>query len=503
MDQNNLAGLKLAPLQASDLAFLWRLHSDPKNFELDVVPPLDAVDQMQSILAQWLAQAKNSGFGYYVINLLGEGTPPARHPIGIAGFDLMELNGRQVANAYVRLISEATGQSIASAALAAAFTELSAKTCVPEAVFITATQNLPAQRVAEKLGFTKTTEIDSMESSDHVIYRRLIHTPCGRYAPSPSGDLHLGNLRTAILAWVLARQSGRNFLLRVEDIDLERSKAANIERQLADLAQLGIDFDETKIPNPKYRSELLAGHLVQSKRSFVYEAVIDALKAADMVYECYCSRKEIQAAPSAPHAPAGAYPGTCRNLSEAERRLGRSKVAGLNKAPALRLRANLNNFTVTDEICGEISSEVDDFVLRRGDGMWAYNLAVVVDDLCSGVDQIVRADDLISSSPRQSYLRQLVALVLPDLVHPALIDSQGALKPIEYIHVPLALNAQGQRLAKRDAAVTLRERLALGQSVQEVIALIAASLNLRSSSVEEILQQFEIDRLPLEPWVLE
>ncbi len=280
----------------------------------------------------------------------------------------------------------------------------------------------------------------------------------GRYAPSPSGDLHVGNLRTALLAWLFARSTGRDFLLRVEDLDTGRTADGAEARQLADLAALGLGWD---------------GEVVrQSSRTERYAAALARLD----VYECYCTRREILAAPSAPHAPDGAYPGTCRDLTEAEREVRRRE-----RPAAVRLRATVDAFTVMDVLHGEYTGTVDDFVLRRGDGTYAYNLAVVVDDAAQGIDQVVRGDDLLSSAPRQAYLTSLLG---------------GA--PPTYAHVPMVLGPSGVRLAKRDGAVTLVERG--GPSV--VLPEIAASLGLRGRTPREMLEDFDPERLPREPWTL-
>lgn len=281
----------------------------------------------------------------------------------------------------------------------------------------------------------------------------------GRFAPSPSGDLHIGNLRTALLAWLCARQSGREFVIRVEDLD--RVKVGSEKRQLEDLAAIGLDWD-----GPVVR---------QSQRARLYDAALASLGGHGLVFECYCTRREILDAPSAPHAPPGAYPGTCRDLSDAQRAARRSE-----RPAALRLRADASTFTVEDALHGTYSGLVDDFVLRRGDGAVAYNLAVVVDDAHQHIDQVVRGDDLLSSAPRQAYLATLL----------------GATPP-EYVHVPLALNSAGQRLAKRDGAVTLRE---LTEQGIDVFALIADSLALSGSSPRQLLTTFDIAQIPRTPW---
>ncbi|MCP2276975.1 glutamyl-tRNA synthetase [Nocardia amikacinitolerans] len=287
----------------------------------------------------------------------------------------------------------------------------------------------------------------------------------GRYAPSPSGDLHLGNLRTALLAWLFARSSGRRFLMRIDDLDRVRPGAA--ERQLADLAAIGLDWD-----GPVVR---------QSERLPHYDAAIERLTAAGLTYECYCTRREIQQAATAPHGPMGAYPGICRTLGPEAR--ARRRAEG--RPAALRLRAAAADFEVVDDLHGRYRGPVDDVVLRRGDGTPAYNLAVVVDDAEQGVDQVVRGDDLLPSTPRQAYLASLLDLPIP-----------------RYAHVPLVLNENGQRLAKRDGAVTLADRRALGNTPDQVVSLLAGSLGYTASTPSQLLERFDPARLPREPWIL-
>jgi glutamyl-tRNA synthetase len=284
-------------------------------------------------------------------------------------------------------------------------------------------------------------------------------TPAGRFAPSPSADLHIGNLRTAVLAWLFARSTGRRFLVRVEDLD-DRTFPDVAERQLRDIAAIGVTWDAP----PEF----------QTASGTRYHAVIDELTGRGLTYECFCSRRDILQAPRAPHAPQGAYPGTCRDLSDDERSARRAT----GRAPALRLRASIAEYTVTDLLHGSYTGVVDDLVLRRGDGVAAYNLAVVVDDAAQGVDQVVRGDDLLSSSPRQAYLGSLLGYPQPT-----------------YAHVPLALNAEGKRLAKRDGAVTLAE---LG--IEQALSLIAGSLGFAAITVDGMLAEFDPTRLPREPW---
>ncbi len=290
----------------------------------------------------------------------------------------------------------------------------------------------------------------------------------GRYAPSPTGDLHLGNLRTALLAWLFARSTSRRFLLRIEDLDAGRVRPGIAEQQLSDLTALGITFDGEPV--------------VQSRRLAAYEEALRSL--AEVTYECFCSRREIAQAASAPHGAVPRYPGTCRNLTEADRRSRR-----LTRQPALRLRADGAWQTIHDVLHGEITAEVDDVVLRRNDGVPAYNLAVVVDDVFSGIDQVVRGEDLLPAAATQAYLTKLLG-------H----------RPPTYAHVPLAVNVEGRRLAKRDGAVTLPELAAYGMTPDAVLSVIAQSLELAEPgepvSLDGMLERFDPGRLPREPWVV-
>jgi glutamyl-tRNA synthetase len=282
----------------------------------------------------------------------------------------------------------------------------------------------------------------------------------GRFAPSPSADLHIGNLRTAILAWLFARSTGRRFVMRVDDLD-DRTHTDIARRQLEDLAAIGLTWDDVEW---------------QSEHPQRYDDVVDALADRSLLYECFCSRRDIAQAPRAPHAPQGAYPGTCRDLTEIERQARR---ADTRRAPALRLRTDVIVYTVHDLLHGEYTGIVDDFVVRRGDGVAAYNLAVVVDDAAQGIDQVVRGGDLLPSSPRQAYLARLLGYPEPT-----------------YAHVALVLNEDGARLAKRDGAVTLAE---IG--VQRALVQIAESLGWKATSLEQMLAQFKPDALPQHPWI--
>ncbi|NLD76499.1 MAG: tRNA glutamyl-Q(34) synthetase GluQRS, partial [Acidimicrobiales bacterium] len=225
-----------------------------------------------------------------------------------------------------------------------------------------------------------------------------------------------------------------------------------------------------------------------SERFHLYEAAIDRLTDAGLVYPCYCTRREIREASAAPHdgpTPDGAYPGTCRNLADAER----SDREAAGRPPALRLRADVGEVTVDDEVLGSITALVDDVVLRRNDGVPAYNLAVVIDDADQGVDQVVRGDDLASSTPRQAHLADLLGLARP-----------------RYAHVPLVLGPTGQRLAKRDGAITLAQLGDVGVTASDVLQQLAQSLRLSLPgelvTAGDLIERFEPSLLPRAPWIL-
>ena len=287
----------------------------------------------------------------------------------------------------------------------------------------------------------------------------------GRFAPSPSGPLHLGNLRTALLAWLFARSTGGRFLLRIEDLDRARSKPEHEAGQIADLAAIDLDWD---------------GEIVhQSERTELYREALERLRRNGRVYPCWCTRGEIRAAAEAPHGPLaeGAYPGTCRRLTEAER----AERERSGRPAALRLDAGAAEISFHDLLHGRTTGVVDDFVLWRGDGTPAYQLAVVVDDADQGVDEVVRGDDLIDSTPRQLLLARLLDLPEP-----------------RFAHVPLVLGPDGQRLAKRHGAVTLTDH-----SPTEALAWMAVSLNLAAPDerpkARDLLDRFDPERLPREP----
>lgn len=295
----------------------------------------------------------------------------------------------------------------------------------------------------------------------------------GRFAPSPTGDLHIGNLRTALWAWLFARRAGSEFVLRFEDLDPVTVRPEHYDGQRRDLERIGLDWDvETR----------------QADDLEPYRAAITHLDQQGLVYRCYCSRREIQEASAAPHGdlPEGAYPGTCRDLPRAERRAREAE----GRPHALRLRTDGSEVSFRDTVHGDASARLDDLVLARRDGMPAYNLAVVVDDAAQGIDHVVRGDDLLSSTPRQLHVGRLL----------------GRADPL-HSHVPLVLGPGGARLAKRDGAVTLGDRMALGETPAQVRGVLAASMGLARAGDEpspaDLLAVFDPGAVPTEPWTFD
>jgi len=295
----------------------------------------------------------------------------------------------------------------------------------------------------------------------------------GRYAPSPTGDLHLGNLRTALLAWLFARCSGGQFVLRVEDLDTPRVRPGATAQMLEDLRWLGLDWDEGPDIGGPYTS------YVQSERQELYETYLQRLSNAGLVYPCYCSRAEVARAASAPHGEEGPrYPGTCRGLSAARQR----QLLAEGRKPALRLRVDDQRvWTFTDMLAGPVSqcvqTTVGDIILRRSDGIFAYQFAVVVDDGLMLINQVVRGADLLSSTARQMFLFEALGFPIP-----------------LFAHVPLWLDGNGQRFSKRVQSAGLAPLRGSGATPAEVVGQLATSCGLlepgQAISASDLLSRY-------------
>ena len=292
----------------------------------------------------------------------------------------------------------------------------------------------------------------------------------GRYAPSPSGRMHLGNLMCCLLAWLSAKSKGGQVLLRIEDLDAARCPRVYADAIMDDLAWLGLAADG---PTPT---------VYQSERSGIYQQYYDILLKKGLVYPCFCSRSQLHAA-SAPHRSDGqvVYAGTCRGLSDAE-------VArrSLTRAPAFRVQVPDEEIAFTDGHLGRyaenLARDCGDFYLRRADGVFAYQLAVVVDDALMGVTEVVRGSDLLSSTPRQLWLYRELGLTAP-----------------QFYHLPLLLAPDGRRLSKRDGDQSL-ENLRARYTPQEIIGKLAYVCGLQDTpapaSPQELVSGFSWDKVP-------
>lgn len=288
----------------------------------------------------------------------------------------------------------------------------------------------------------------------------------GRFAPSPTGLLHLGNAWSFFLAWMGARTSGGRVILRHEDIDPDRSRQSWMDAIERDLTWLGLDWDEgpNHGPHGPYHQSLCRG---------LYDRAVDRLSRLGLVYPCYCTRKELRVLAGAPHGASdglgdagAAYPGTCRHLTAEER----AEKEAEGRRPALRLLCPDDDVEVFDDLVlgrQEISLKScgGDFALRRSDGVWAYQLAVVVDDMRMGVTQVVRGEDILLSTPRQLLLYRLLGGTPPD-----------------FAHIPLLCDEQGERLAKRHASLSLAALREQGCSPQAIVGEFARIAGLQETN---------------------
>lgn len=289
--------------------------------------------------------------------------------------------------------------------------------------------------------------------------------PVGRFAPTPSGRMHLGNVFAALIAWLSVRSRDGEMVLRMEDLDTQRTSAEFAEILRDDLRWLGFTWDR-ETP-------------AQSQRSAVYDKYFEILREKGLLYPCYCTRSQLHSV-NAPHLSDGTYvyPGTCRNLTEGER-------AAFHRAPAWRVVVPDRVWTVEDKIQGtyrcNLATECGDMVVRRADGVYVYQLAVTVDDGDAGVTEVVRGMDLLSSAPRQMYLQELFGFAHP-----------------EYAHVPMLLAPDGRRLSKRDRDLDLgilRQRLTR-EALLGVLAFAAGLIDQEVSvSLKELTKEFSWKKL--------
>lgn len=290
----------------------------------------------------------------------------------------------------------------------------------------------------------------------------MTNVPTGRFAPTPSGRLHLGNLLCAMLAYLSVRSRGGRFLLRIEDVDAPRCPRSLAQQCIADLEWLGFTWDEAP--------------LYQSERTEIYRAALNRLAAAGHIYPCFCTRAQLMslAAPNLGDTQV-VYNRACAALTPAE-----AAERAKNRAPAMRLRVPDEEIAFTDGLFGEqrenLARDCGDFILRRSDGLYGYQLAVVVDDALQGVTEVVRGRDILSATPRQIYLQRLLGFPQP-----------------EYIHIPLLVDAQGRRLAKRDKDLDLS---ALSQrfTPEDILGMLAFSAGLlpepRPITLERLIPEF-------------
>lgn len=307
----------------------------------------------------------------------------------------------------------------------------------------------------------------------------------GRFAPSPSGYMHLGNAWTALLAWLQVRQLGGKMVLRIEDLDPQRSKQLYVDQIMDDLQWLGLDWDEGPDvggPHGPYR---------QSARRALYEQALHRLEQQGLVYRCFCTRRERHEAALAPHAgeEGPAYDGRCRRITLAQQR----ELVAAGRPFALRLRVPPGTVEVHDMCRGvyrqDVARTVGDFIVRRADGVHAYQLAVVVDDAAMGITHVLRGDDLLPSTPRQLALYHFLGLLSPT-----------------FTHVPLLCGPDGARLSKRHAALALAQLRRAGVTADAVVGYLGwlAGLLPRPQRVrpQDLVGVFDVAKLPVGPLVI-
>lgn len=284
--------------------------------------------------------------------------------------------------------------------------------------------------------------------------------PCvGRFAPTPSGRMHLGNVFSALMAWASARSQNGSFILRIEDLDIRAHNPQYTSYLLDDLQWLGLTWDK--------------GPFYQSKRTELYQEALVKLQQQGLLYPCFCSRADLHAA-QAPHASDGTYvyTGICRNLSPDER-----EELSKHKIPATRLRVPNKTYTFKDRVYGPIAQNLaescGDFIVQRADGVFAYQLAVVIDDADMGITEVVRGSDLLSSTPRQLYLQDVLGLSHP-----------------HYAHLPLLVAPDGKRLSKRNRDLDLGTLRNQGKTPEEILGFLAYCVGL--AEIEEPLSAVQV-----------
>ncbi|PZD96074.1 tRNA glutamyl-Q(34) synthetase GluQRS [Paenibacillus sambharensis] len=309
--------------------------------------------------------------------------------------------------------------------------------------------------------------------------------PRGRFAPTPSGEMHIGNARTALLAWLQVRSAGGQFILRMEDIDRPRSKPALARQIIEDLRWLGLDWDEGPDIGGPY------GPYTQSERLDLYEQAAARLDAKGLLYPCYCSRAELNAIASAPHGLASegpVYPGLCRGLTNAER-----AVKAARKAPSLRFTVPDHLLTYEDQALGMQSLKAGaggDFIIKRADGIFSYQLAVVIDDAAMQISDVLRGSDLLDSTPRQLLLYEALGYQTP-----------------RFTHVPLLVEPDGSRLAKRSGALSLRALREAGVLPERIIGALASISGLHDRvepiHARELVSEFSLSKIPDKPVIVD
>ena len=294
-------------------------------------------------------------------------------------------------------------------------------------------------------------------------------SPVGRFAPTPSGRMHLGNVFSFLIAWLSVRSRGGSIVLRMEDLDTQRTNGENACVLREDLLWLGLDWDVETTP--------------QSQRSQIYQEYFDKLRDMDLLYPCYCTRNQLHSV-NAPHLSDGTYiyPGTCRNFTADQR-------AAFARTPAWRVKVPDRQWTVEDMLQGSytenLAADCGDFVVRRSDGMFVYQLAVTVDDGIAGVTEVVRGVDLLSSAPRQMYLQELFGFP-----HPA------------YGHIPLLIAPDGRRLSKRDKDMDIGY-LRSCCTPEKIVGMLANACGLihkqEEISPKELLEEFDWEKVKKDP----